>query len=76
MTEIFDASYRQTVTTSTEVQIAGVPWPLYKLISLAVGVLVLAVVSLAAGTGPAVVAAFASGTLVWLALSVFSPSER
>jgi Flp pilus assembly protein TadB len=64
------------MTTPTEVRIAGVPWPLYKLIALAVGVLVLAVVGIAAGTGPAVVAAFAAGTVVWLALSIFSSSLR
>jgi hypothetical protein len=64
------------VTTLTEVQIAGVPWPLYKLIALGVAVLVLAVVGVAAGIGAAVVAAFAAGTVVWLAFSVFSSSER
>ena len=64
------------VTTSTEVRIAGVPWPLYKLIALAVGVAVLAVVGIAAGIGPAVVAASAAGTVVWLALSIFSSSEH
>jgi hypothetical protein len=64
------------VTTSTEVQIAGVPWPLYKLIALAVSVVVLAVVGMASGIGPAVVAASAAGTVVWLALRIFSSSEH
>lgn len=64
------------MTTPTEVRIAGVPWPLYKLIALAVGMLVFAVVGVAAGIGPAVVAASAAGTVVWLALSIFSSSEH
>lgn len=65
------------MTTPTEVRIAGVPWPLYKLIALAVGLVVLVVVGLATATvGPAVVAAFAAAAVVWLALSIFSSSER
>jgi hypothetical protein len=68
-----DTSYRRIVTTPTEVRIAGVPWPTYKLVALAVGVLVLIVVGLATTTpGHAVVAAAASATVVWLGLSVFS----
>jgi hypothetical protein len=65
------------MTTSTEVQIAGVPWPLYKLIALAVGLVVLVVVGLAtASIGSAVVAGSAAGAAVWLALSIFSSSGR
>ena len=64
------------MTTPTEVRIAGVPWPLYKLVALAVSMLVFAVVGVAAGIGQAVVAASAAGTVVWLALSVFSSSEH
>jgi hypothetical protein len=65
------------MTTRTEVRIAGVPWPLYKLIALAVGLVVLVVVGLAAASvGPAVVAASAAGAVSWLALSIFSSSER
>ena len=64
------------MTTPTEVRIAGVPWPLYKLVALAVGMLVFAVVGVAAGIGQAVVAASAAGTVVWLALSIFSSSEH
>ena len=61
------------MTTFTEVRIAGVPWPLYKLTALTVAVLVLVVVGVStANVGSAVVAAFAAGTVVWLALSIFS----
>jgi hypothetical protein len=62
---------------TTAVRIAGVPWPLYKLVALAVAVLVLVIVGVAtASIGSAVVAAFASATVVWLALSIFSSAGR
>lgn len=65
------------MTTPTEVRIAGVPWPVYKLVALAVGLVVLVIVGLATTTmGHAVVAAAASATVVWLALSVFSHDKR
>ena len=65
------------MTTPTEVRIAGVPWPMYKLVALAVGVIVLVIVGIATTTvGPAVVAAAAAATVVWLALSVFSHDNR
>ena len=60
-----------------EVRIAGVPWPVYKLVAMAVGLLVLAVVVVATSNiGPAVVAASAAATVVWLGLSLFHHSER
>lgn len=60
------------MTTSTEVRIAGVPWPVYKLVALAVGALVLIVVGVAAANvGVAVLAATAATTVVWLGLSLF-----
>jgi hypothetical protein len=63
------------VTSNADVRIAGVPWPLYKLIALAVGMLVLVVVGVAtASLGPAVVAASAAATVVWLGLGVFHSS--
>jgi hypothetical protein len=64
------------VTSGTEVRIAGVPWPTYKLVALAVGLLVLLVVGIATmDPGPAVVAAAAAGTVVWLGLGVFQSSH-
>jgi hypothetical protein len=63
------------VTSGTEVRIAGVPWPLYKLVALAVGMLVLLVVgAVTMNPGPAVVAAAAAGAVVWLGLSLFQSS--
>jgi hypothetical protein len=64
------------VTSGTDVRIAGVPWPLYKLIALAVGMLVLVVVGVAtASLGPAVVAGSAAAAVVWLGLGFLSSSE-
>jgi hypothetical protein len=61
------------MTTSTQVRIAGVPWPAYKLIALAVGALVLVVVGLTThSAAPAVLGSAAATVIVWLALSVFS----
>lgn len=62
--------------TPGRVLIAGVPWPVYKLAAIAVGVLVLTVVGVATtSVGPAVVAAAASATVVWLGLSLFQRSS-
>jgi hypothetical protein len=72
-----DASYRDNMTTPTEVRIAGVPWPAYKLAALAVGVIVLVLVGLVTTSlGPAVVAASAAATVVWLGLGLFQASDR
>lgn len=60
------------MTTLTEqVPIAGVPWPLYKLVALAAGLLTLVVVALATGSAaPAVLTAAAVATAVWMAFGV------
>ena len=64
------------MTTPTEVQIAGVPWPVYKLAALAVGLVVLLVVGVVTmNPGPAVVAAATVGTVVGLALRLFRSSH-
>lgn len=57
------------MTTPTEVHIAGVPWPVYKLVAMVVGLLVLAVVGVATMTAaPAVLAGAAAATVTWLVL--------
>ena len=59
------------MTTRDEVLIAGVPWPVYKLVALVVGVVVLVAVGVVtASAGPAVLAAAAAATAVWLGLRV------
>lgn len=65
------------MTVRDEVSIAGVAWPVYKLLALAIGFLVLVIVALATtSAAPSVLAAAAAGTVVWLALSPFHPSNR
>jgi hypothetical protein len=74
--EIQVASYRDDMTTSTEVRIAGVPWPAYKLVALAVGALVLVVVGVATtDAASAVLSAAAASALVWFGLGVLSASD-
>ncbi|AGB23262.1 hypothetical protein Mycsm_02938 [Mycobacterium sp. JS623] len=77
LTENLLASYRHPVTVRDEVSIAGVAWPVYKLLALAIGFLVLVIVAVAtASAAPSVLAAAAAGTVVWLALSPFQSSDR
>jgi hypothetical protein len=65
------------MTVRDEVSIAGVAWPVYKLLALAIGLVVLLIVAVATGSAaPSVLAAAAAGTVVWLALSPFHPSNR
>jgi hypothetical protein len=65
------------MTVRDEVSIAGVAWPVYKLLALAIGFLVLVIVALATtSAAPSVLAAAAAGTVVWIALSPFHPSNR
>jgi hypothetical protein len=66
------ASYREPMTVRDEVSIAGVPWPVYKLLALAVGFIVLVIVAVATtSAAPSVLAAAAAGTVVWLGLGAF-----
>jgi hypothetical protein len=88
LAEISDTSYRRTMATTdnlrstveaepSEILVAGVPWPVYKVVALAVGLLVLVAVGIAtASAAPAVLAAAAAGTVVWLGLSLFHRSRR
>jgi hypothetical protein len=77
LTENSLASYRHLMTVRDEVSIAGVAWPVYKLLALAIGFLVLVIVAVATGSAaPSVLAAAAAGTVVWLALRPFQSSER
>jgi hypothetical protein len=72
LTETSIASYRKLMTVHDEVSIAGVPWPVYKLLALAVGAIVLVIVAVATGrAAPSVLAAAAAGTVVWLGFGAF-----
>ena len=65
------------MSTPTEVRIAGVPWPVYKLAALAVGMAVLVIVGVVtANPAPAVLAAAGAAVVVWLALSIRYPPDR
>ena len=58
---------------SSEVMIAGVAWPLYKVIALVVGFLVLAIVGVVTfAAAPAVLSGAAAGTAVWIVLGALS----
>lgn len=60
-----------------QVNIAGVPWPTYKLIALAIGALVLAVVGVATmSAAPAVLSAAAATLVMWLGLGHVSSSDQ
>jgi len=64
------------MTLSAEVLIAGVPWPVYKLVALALGLLALVVVFLVtASAAPAVLTATAVTTVVWVGFGVRRPSR-
>lgn len=66
-----------TSLAEREISIAGVPWPAYKLIALAVGAIVLVVVGVVTmSSAPAVLSAAAAATLVWLGLGTFSSSSH
>lgn len=61
------------MTTPTEVRIAGVPWPTYKVIALIVGVLALIVIGLLTGSASAaVLSAAAITTVTWAGLRAAS----
>lgn len=64
------------MTTSTEVHIAGVPWPAYKVIALAVGALVFVIVGvMTASAAPAVLSGAAAAVVVWLGRAVVRSSD-
>ena len=65
------------MTVRDEVSIAGVPWPVYKLLALGIGFLVLVIVAIATGSAaPSVLAGAAAGTLVWLTLGAVRSFDR
>ena len=65
---------RSTIaSTGSQVLVAGVPWPLYKLLALGVGLAMFVIVAaVTISSTPAVLAGALSGTLVWLSLGLAS----
>ncbi|MDV3124731.1 hypothetical protein M1247_07385 [Mycobacterium sp. 21AC1] len=70
-------NFRSTVSRAEHgIPIAGVPWPAYKLIALAIGVLVLLIVGVATmSIAPAVLSGAAAATIAWLVLGTASSSH-
>ena len=64
------------MTVRDEVSIAGVPWPVYKLLALASACRPGDRRGRDRSAAPSVLAAAAAGTVVWLALRPFHPSGR
>jgi hypothetical protein len=65
------------MTVRDEISVAGVAWPAYEVLALAIGFLVLVIVAVATGSAaPSVLAAAAAGTVVWLALRPFQSPDR
>ncbi|RWA17492.1 hypothetical protein MELE44368_04935 [Mycolicibacterium elephantis DSM 44368] len=72
LAEIYVASYRELMTVHDEVSIAGVPWPMYKVLSVVIGLLVFGIVMIATtSAAPAVLAGAATATVTWVALRPF-----
>lgn len=63
-------------TLTAQVPIAGVPWPVYKLVALALGLVTLVVVFLVTGSAtPAVLTAAGIATVVWVGFAARRPSR-
>ncbi|KQY09450.1 hypothetical protein ASD37_03195 [Mycobacterium sp. Root135] len=64
------------MTMHTEVRIAGVPWPAYKVLALVVGGLVfLAVGVMTASAAPAVLSGAAAAVAVWVGQALFRSTD-
>ncbi|MBU9764996.1 hypothetical protein FR943_14235 [Mycobacterium sp. TNTM28] len=60
-----------------EVRLAGVPWPAYKLIALAAGLLALVVVgAVTTSAAPAVLSGAAATAIVWIGLAARASANR
>jgi len=74
--EFRSGSTSRTIRPASTVLVAGVPWPVYKLISLALGFVVLVLVGIVTmSAGPAVLAAAGAATLAWVILGAISSSH-
>lgn len=64
--------FRSAITRPTsEISVAGVPWPAYKVVALLVGLVVFGVVAVAtASASPAVLGGAAAASVVWLGLGL------
>lgn len=69
---------RSTIaSTGSPIRIAGVPWPVYKVVALVISLIVLVAVGIAtASAASAVLTAAATGALVWVGLGLASHSNK
>jgi hypothetical protein len=64
------------MTVRDEVLIAGVPWPVYKLVALAVGFFVLVIVGIVTtSAAPAVLGGASAGAVAWLVLGAVGSTD-
>ncbi|GJF15064.1 hypothetical protein NGTWS1803_29040 [Mycolicibacterium cyprinidarum] len=62
---------------ASTVSIAGVPWPVYKVVALLIGLIVFAIVAVVTGTAaPAVLSGASVGALAWLGLGAIGSSNH
>lgn len=63
-------------TAPGEILIAGVPWPIYKVVALVVGVVSFVIIGAATmAAAPAVLGGAGAATAVWLGMSLFHPER-
>lgn len=64
--------FRSAISQPTsEISVAGVPWPAYKVLALLVGLVVFGVVLMStASASPAVLGGAAAATVVWLGMGL------
>ena len=68
---------RSIASSKSEVTIAAVPWPLYKIVALVAGFVVAMVVGIVAmDMAPAVLTGAAIGTLIWIVLGSVQRARR
>jgi hypothetical protein len=73
------AEHASAATTSSArtVAVAGVPWPLYKLVALLVGAIAFGIVAVTAGAmAPAVLTGAGVATLVWAGVPLVASLTR
>ncbi|MCV7279436.1 hypothetical protein H7J88_07230 [Mycolicibacterium flavescens] len=72
------ADFRTTAArVACDVNVAGVPWPAYKVIALVLGAVVALVVGVATTTAAtAVLAGAGVGTVTWVVFSAFCAATR
>lgn len=75
--QIHSAAHPAAAGGTSVVLVAGVPWPLYKLLALVIGFVVAGIVAMAtASAAPAVLAGAGAGTLAWVILGAWHSTQH